>query len=242
MRTLYLDCGMGAAGDMLTAALLELLPDPEGFVKELNALGIPGVEYVREDAVKCGIGGTHMSVRIHGEEESEEMLHHHHEHEHHHEYDHDHTHDHDHGEHHHHQHSGLHDIEHIVRGHLHLPQQVQDDILTVYGLIAEAESRAHGMPVEEIHFHEVGTMDAIADVTAVCLLMNRLAPDEVVVSPIHVGSGQVRCAHGILPVPAPATAFILRDVPIYGGTVQGELCTPTGAALLRHFATRFGAM
>ena len=119
---------------------------------------------------------------------------------------------------------------------------MQDDILTVYGLIAEAESRAHGMPVEEIHFHEVGTMDAIADVTAVCLLMNRLAPDEVVVSPIHVGSGQVRCAHGILPVPAPATAFILRDVPIYGGTVQGELCTPTGAALLRHFATRFGAM
>ena len=101
---------------------------------------------------------------------------------------------------------------------------------------------SNGMPVEEIHFHEVGTMDAIADVTAVCLLMNRLAPDEVVVSPIHVGSGQVRCAHGILPVPAPATAFILRDVPIYGGTVQGELCTPTGAALLRHFATRFGAM
>ena len=242
MRTLYLDCGMGAAGDMLTAALLELLPDPESFVKELNALGIPGVEYVREDAVKCGIGGTHMSVRIHGEEESEEMLHHHHEHEHHHEYDHEHTHDYGHGEHHHHQYSGLHDIEHIVRGHLHLPQQVQDDILTVYGLIAEAESRAHGMPVEEIHFHEVGTMDAIADVTAVCLLMNRLAPDEVVVSPIHVGSGQVRCAHGILPVPAPATAFILRDVPIYGGTVQGELCTPTGAALLRHFATRFGAM
>ena len=112
MKTLYLDCGMGAAGDMLTAALLELLPDPEGFVKELNALGIPGVEYVREDAVKCGIGGTHMSVRIHGEEESEEMLRHHHEHEHHHE--HTHEHDHGHGEHHHHQHSGLHDIEHIV--------------------------------------------------------------------------------------------------------------------------------
>ena len=238
MRTLYLDCGMGAAGDMLTAALLELLPDPEGFVKELNALGIPGVEYVREDAVKCGIGGTHMSVRIHGEEESEEMLRHHHEHEHHHE--HTHEYDHDHGEHHHHQHSGLHDIEHIVRGHLHLPQQVQDDVLAVYGLIAEAESHAHGMPVEEIHFHEVGTMDAIADVTAVCLLMNRLAPDEVVVSPIHVGSGQVRCAHGILPVPAPATAFILRDVPIYGGTVQGELCTPTGAALLRYFVDEFG--
>ena len=212
------------------------------FSEELNALGIPGVEYVREDAVKCGIGGTHMSVRIHGEEESEEMLHHHHEHEHHHEYDHEHTHDYGHGEHHHHQHSGLHDIEHIVRGHLHLPQQVQDDILTVYGLIAEAESRAHGMPVEEIHFHEVGTMDALADITAVCLLLERLAPEQIIVSPVHVGSGHVRCAHGILPVPAPATAILLRGVPIYGGHIAGELCTPTGAALLTQFAARFGDM
>src|SRR5699024_5887421 len=107
---------------------------------------------------------------------------------------------------------------------------------------AEAESHAHGVPVTEIHFHEVGTLDAVADVTAVCLLMHRLAPDDVVVSPVHVGSGQVHCAHGILPVPAPATAFILRGVPIYGGSVRGELCTPTGAALLKHFATRFGAM
>ena len=85
-------------------------------------------------------------------------------------------------------------------------------------------------------------MDAVADITAVCLLMERLAPEQVVVSPIHVGSGQVKCAHGILPVPAPATAYILRGVPIYGGSIQGELCTPTGAALLRHFATRFGDM
>ena len=79
-------------------------------------------------------------------------------------------------------------------------------------------------------------MDAIADITAVCMLMDRLAVDEVVVSPVHVGSGQVRCAHGILPVPAPATAYILKDVPIYGGGVRGELCTPTGAALIKHFA------
>jgi len=114
--------------------------------------------------------------------------------------------------------------------------------MAVYTLIAEAESHAHGVPVTEIHFHEVGTMDAITDITAVCLLMDRIAPDEVVVSPIHVGSGQVWCAHGILPVPAPATAYILRDVPVYGGRIQGELCTPTGAALLKHFATRFGDM
>lgn len=136
----------------------------------------------------------------------------------------------------------MHDIEHIVRGHLAIPEKVKDDIMAVYGLIAEAESHAHGVPVTEIHFHEVGTMDAVADITAVCLLMDRIAPDEVVVSPVHVGSGQVRCAHGILPVPAPATAYILRDVPIYGGSVRGELCTPTGAALLKHFASRFGDM
>lgn len=114
--------------------------------------------------------------------------------------------------------------------------------MQVYGLIADAESKAHGMPVTQIHFHEVGTMDAVADVTAVCLLMHEIAPDEVIASPVHVGSGTVHCAHGILPVPAPATAHILRGVPSYGGQIDGELCTPTGAALLKHFVTRFGPM
>jgi hypothetical protein len=114
--------------------------------------------------------------------------------------------------------------------------------MKVYGLIAEAESHVHNRPVTEIHFHEVGALDAIADITAVCLLMEELAPQSVVVSPVHVGSGQVRCAHGILPVPAPATAYLLEGVPIYGGSVRGELCTPTGAALLKTFATRFGDM
>lgn len=119
---------------------------------------------------------------------------------------------------------------------------MKKDIAAVYGLIAEAESHAHGRPVDQIHFHEVGSLDALADVTGVCLLMEKLSPDQVIVSPIHVGSGHVHCAHGILPVPAPATAHILRDVPVYGGQVQGELCTPTGAALLKYFADRFGAM
>ena len=242
MKTLYFDCGMGAAGDMLTAALLELLPDPEAFLAEFRALGIPGVEIRREAVSKCGIGGTHVTVTVHGEEESEDMHDHHHEHDHHdHEHHHEHEHDHDHDHKHHHHHSSLHDIGHIV-SHLALPEAVKEDVLAVYGLIAEAESQAHGVPVSEIHFHEVGTMDAVADVTAVCMLMHRLAPAQVVASPVHVGSGQVRCAHGILPVPAPATAYILRDVPIYGGAIRGELCTPTGAALLKHFATSFGPM
>ncbi len=283
MKTLYLECGMGAAGDMLTAALLELMPDPEAAVTELNSLGIPGVQFSKEAVSKCGIGGTHMTVKVHGEEESEEMFHHHHEHhdhsheqehdhesachehhdhlhehedhehthehthehedhEHAHEHSHEHTHEHGDAGHTHHHHSSLHDIEHIVCGHLNIPDQVKQDVMAVYGLIAEAESHAHGVPVTEIHFHEVGTMDAIADITAVCLLMNNIAPDQVIVSPVHVGSGHVHCAHGILPVPAPATAYILNGVPMYGGAVKGELCTPTGAALLKHFATRFGDM
>ena len=274
MKTLYLECGMGAAGDMLTAALLELMPDPDAVVAELNGLGIPGVQFSKEAMSKCGIGGTHMTVKVHGEEESEEMFHHHHEHhdhsheqehdhesachehhdhlhehedhehthEHTHEHSHEHTHEHGDAGHTHHHHSSLHDIEHIICDHLNLPDQVKQDVMAVYGLIAEAESHAHGVPVTEIHFHEVGTMDAVADITAVCLLMNKIAPDQVIVSPVHVGSGHVHCAHGILPVPAPATAYILNGVPMYGGAVKGELCTPTGAALLKHFATRFGDM
>ncbi len=134
------------------------------------------------------------------------------------------------------------DIEHVVRDHLDLPTEVKEDVLKVFGLIAEAESHVHGVPVSEIHFHEVGTMDAVADVTAVCYMMHELKPEKVIASPIHVGSGQVKCAHGILPVPAPATAYILKGIPFYGGAIKSELCTPTGAALLKYFVTSFGDM
>ena len=247
MKLLYLDCGMGAAGDMLMAALLELHPDPEDFLRRFNALGIPGVEVSREDAVKCGIHGSHLRVTVHGEEEEslDGHEHHHHghlhDHEHHHGHDHEHDHEHDHGhdhDHEHHHHTGMSEIRAIVAG-LALPEPVRRDILTVYELLAQAESRAHQMPVEEVHFHEVGAMDAVADITGVCMLMAELAPDRVVASPVHVGSGSVRCAHGILPVPAPATAFLLEGIPTYGGEIAGELCTPTGAALLRRFVTSF---
>ena len=237
MKTLYFDCSMGAAGDMLTAALLELHPDPAGFVEKLNSLGIPGVEYKAEPSVKCGIRGTHIRVTVNGEEEHEHL--HEHAQEHTHEHTHEHAHEH---EPHHHHHSDLHGIEHLIRDHMTLPEAVRKDVLAVYGLIAAAESKVHGVPVEEIHFHEVGTMDAVADVTAVCLLMRELVPEQVLASPVHVGCGQVRCAHGLMPVPAPATAELLRDVPIYGGAIQGELCTPTGAALLRYYVNKFGPM
>ncbi|MBP5532986.1 MAG: nickel pincer cofactor biosynthesis protein LarC [Lachnospiraceae bacterium] len=286
MRSLYIDCGMGAAGDMLTAALLELFPDSDKIVEELNGLGIPEVEFIKEKSVKCGIVGTHMKVTVHGEEEESEDFHEHHhdhehdhhdedhdhehdhddEHDHHHDDDHDHEHhhhhddDHDHEHHHHHDddhehehhhdhehahhhhHTSMHDIEHIVNDHIHISDKVKADVLAIYRLIAEAESKAHGRPVEEIHFHEVGNMDAVADITAVCYLIDKLGVEQIYVSPVHVGSGKVKCAHGILPVPAPATAHILQGIPTYGGNIKGELCTPTGAAILKHFATSFGNM
>ena len=225
MKILYMDFGMGAAGDMLTAALLELMPDRAAAIADLNAIGIPQVAYSCETVTRCGIRGTHVTVKACGREESEAM--------------HDHVH-HDHAHHHH--HTGLHDLEHIVRDHLALPEKVKADILAVYSLLAEAESHVHGVPVTQIHFHEVGTLDALADITAVCLLLERLAPEQIVVSPVCVGSGQARCAHGILPVPTPATAYLLRGIPSYSGSVRAELCTPTGAALLAHFASRFGEM
>lgn len=258
MKLLYLDCGMGAAGDMLGAALAELLPDDarDAFTSELNAAGIPGVHVSLDPSVKCGITGTHLTVTVNGTEEKEGGHSHSHEHSHHdhqhdhahdhshsHDHHHDHSHEHSHSHVHHHDHShrSLHDIHHIIDD-LKLPEAVRTDILAVYRLIAEAESKAHDKPVSEIHFHEVGTMDAIADIASVCLLLHKLAPDQIIASPIHVGSGQVKCAHGILPVPAPATAYILKDIPIYSGSIQGELCTPTGAALLKHFVTRFDQM
>ena len=220
MKTLFLDLGMGAAGDMLTAALLELTDDPAAFLQTLNDVGIPGVRFERQTVQKCGITGTHIAVTINGEQEDDA------------------PHTHAHGAH---AHGCMDEITHLVRDHLHLSENVKNNVLAVYDLLAQAESRVHGVPVTEIHFHEIGTMDALADITAVCMLMDALAPDEVVASPVHVGAGQVKCAHGILPVPAPATAILLTGIPIYGGAVQGELCTPTGAALLKHFVSRFGS-
>ena len=280
MKTLYIECAMGAAGDMLTAALLELMPDKETALAKLNAMGIPGVVFEAEPSAKCGITGTHMRVLIHGEEEGavpcghthahEDHHEHNHAHAHHHEHDHVHEHHHEHDHHvhthahvqedahchdsdahdhahhhehdaHHHAHHGMAEIRSLI-AELAVSETVKEKALAVYQSIAEAESRVHGAEVDQIHFHEVGSMDAVADVTAVCLLMELLAPEQVIVSPIHVGSGTVLCAHGRLPVPAPATALILEGIPIYGGSVQGELCTPTGAALLKTFADSFGPM
>jgi len=258
MKTLYFECNMGAAGDMLMASLLELHPNPAEFLQRLNSIGIPGVVVSSSAAVKHGITGTHVKVMINGQEEhSHDHGHSHdHSHDHDHGHSHDHSHDHDHGHSHDHSHdhdhshshgsgghshNGYHEIEHRI-GHLNISDKVKTNALAIYKLIAEAESHAHGVPVTQIHFHEVGEMDAVADIVGVCMLIEELSPDTIYASPINVGSGQVRCAHGILPVPAPATAHILQNVPMYSDDIKGELCTPTGAAILKHFATKFDKM
>ena len=270
MKTLYLECNMGAAGDMLMGALYELLEDKEGFLSTMNRL-IPGVTVEAQAASTCGIRGTHMAVAVHGEEEHSHDValghggdaihehvhetahdeahhghHHEHEHEHDHEHGHEHAHEHSHGHghehdqgHHPHHHTAPADINAILEG-LAVPEEVRANAKAVYARIADAEAKAHGVPVTEIHFHEVGALDAVADVTGVCLALHLLKPDRVVVSPVHVGSGQVRCAHGVMPVPAPATANLLTGIPTYSGDIRGELCTPTGAALLAHFGQSFG--
>jgi len=216
MKTLYWECAMGAAGDMLLAALYELLEDKESFLRTMNSL-LPQVELTPQIRTSCGISGVHMRVAVHGQEE--------HEHEHHHE----------------HRHTSPGHIAGLIDG-FPLPEAVKAHARGVYDAIAQAESQVHGVPVEEIHFHEVGALDAIADVTGVCYALHLLQPDQIQASPVHVGSGTVRCAHGIMPVPAPATAALLAGIPIYGGSVQGELCTPTGAALLARFAQTFGPL
>ena len=217
MKTLYLDCGMGAAGDMLSAALLELHDSPETVLDTLNlAFTGKAVLSVKKNE-KCGISGSHMTVTIDGQVEGEEHGHHHH------------------------NHTSITEVREFISG-LHLPVDVIRNALAVYDLIAAAEAHVHGHPMENIHFHEVGSLDAMADVVSVCYLMHELAPEKILASPIHVGSGTVRCAHGILPVPAPATQVLLTGIPIYSSDIQGELCTPTGAALLKHFVTGFSSL
>lgn len=244
MKTLYIDCGMGAAGDMLMSALMELVPHADDFILKLNSAGIPNVNVIREPVEKCGISCTHISVLVNGQEERSidhndhelEHQHHHHDHEHHHDHDHEHEH-----HHHHHEHNGVLDIERLIDS-LSVSDAVKTNAKNVYKLIEKAEASVHGKEVHSVHFHEVGAMDAVADIVGVCMLMEELAPQRVVVSPIRTGFGHVHCAHGILPIPAPATLKLLFGIPCYAGDIKGELCTPTGAALISYFATEYGTM
>ena len=216
MKTLFLDVSTGAAGDMISAAMLELFDDRAAALARLNDMRIPGVEFRAETVTKRGLAGTHLHVFYHGEEEDEHTLHGHH-------------------------HRHLADVTGIIAA-LNLPDEVKRDACAVYRSVAEAESAVHGETVDAVHFHELGMMDAIADVSAACLLKHMLGVEHVTATRVCTGFGTVRCAHGLLPVPAPATAKLLEGVPCFAGDMEGELCTPTGAALVKYFAQDFGQL
>lgn len=219
MKSLYIECKMGVAGDMLTASLLEHV-NKEEFVKKINSLNVPGVSFEVERVKKSSIEGNKVHVVINGTEEGLESKEHNH--------------------HSHHTHTSLEDVSVLINA-MDLSDKVKNDAINVYNLIANAESRVHGTSVKDIHFHEVGTIDAIVDVVSVCLLMDMISPDRIIASPINVGSGMVECAHGILPVPAPATALLLEGIPMYTDhDINTELCTPTGAALIKYFVSEYG--
>lgn len=209
MKTMYIDCQMGVAGDMLLAALLELIEDKHGFLEQMHRLGIPGFSVSCEKVVREGYEGTQAHVSVAQDDYLEGR--------------------------------SLADV-HAIIDTLLVSDAVKQNAKGVYQIIAEAETVVHETDLEHVHFHEVGSLRAIADITGVCLLMDALKCEQIIASPIHAGCGTVRCSHGILPVPAPATARILQDMPYYGGEVQGELCTPTGAALLKYFVHHFDEM
>lgn len=225
MKTLYLECNMGAAGDMLMSSLFELCEEKELFLNTMNQLFSPEIKLTPLKVTKNGIMGTQMQVLIRGHEEGV--------------YDFPekpHT-----EEHHHHHHVTYSAILEKIET-LDLPHAVKENASAIYKLIGEAEASVHGTTLEQIHFHEVGTLDALVDVVGCSYLFYLIAPEQILCSPVHVGSGFVKCAHGILPVPAPATAQLLKGIPFYSGDIASELCTPTGAAILKHFVNRFCTM
>lgn len=225
--------------------------------EEKTQKGIGGIQMhvavggVEEDEHLYGHGHDHEHEHSHdhGHPHDHEHNHEHgHSHEHNHEQGHDHEHNHEHG--HSHEHSHVHEHSHD-HGHQHshtsypeilerikalpLSEQVRKNAAEIYRRIGEAESKVHRTSIEQIHFHEVGSLDALVDVTASCLAIEMLGVDEILASPVCVGNGTVRCAHGVLPVPAPATAEIIKGMPVYFSETDGELLTPTGAAVLKHF-------
>ena len=242
MKTIYLECNMGAAGDMLMSALYEICDQKEWFLHKMNTVFAPyHIVLSPESAVSCGINGTHMKVTVDGTEEVSLDVK---------------------AGHAHHTHAESPDAsfaheasDSAEDGHSHthttyaavceeiasldLPAEVKDDALAIYRLLGEAEAKVHDTTLEQIHFHEVGTLDALADVVGCALLIRTIAPEQILASPLHVGNGFVKCAHGVLPVPAPATAELLRGIPFYTGSVTGELLTPTGAAILHYYVLRY---
>ncbi|MDY6411206.1 MAG: nickel pincer cofactor biosynthesis protein LarC [Synergistales bacterium] len=220
MKTLYLDCFAGIAGDMFIGALLNLVPDKkilaEG-IKKIRALNPEEYELIIEETTKNGLAGINFDVKLNHE--------HHHEHEHNHE--------------HHHRH--LADIEEMISS-SGLSLTVKREVLRGFSILAEAEAHVHGTTPDKIHFHEVGAVDSIIDITGAFILMEALGWPRVLCSPINTGSGTVECAHGVLPVPAPATEYLLHGLPVFAQGSPMERTTPTGALLAKILADGFSAI
>lgn len=245
MKTLFFECNMGAAGDMLMSALYEVCDQKDLFLKTINEVFAPyQITVQAEPMAKCGILGTHMKICVDGKESTSS-------------------------------HSvvpslrsfSLHDriknaspkndvpadtdvplqftdydsllstIENLS-----LPEQVKEDAKTIYKLLGTAEAKVHGSTLSQIHFEEPIGLDAIADVIGCALLVYLINPEQICASPIHVGNGFIRYAQGVISIPAPATAELLTNVPFYTGSITGELCTPTGAAILKHYVKQFSSM
>jgi uncharacterized protein (TIGR00299 family) protein len=245
MRIGYLECFAGISGDMLMGALVDAGAPIELLHRTTASLAL-GAELRVTKVNRSGIQSTKIDVMVNGQVhepaaptgpvQAEEHGHgHHHDH---HPHDHDHAHKHENYNHHHGR--SLPEIRSLLM-HAGLTQRALNFSLTVFGLLAEAEGRIHGVPAEEVHFHEVGGIDAIIDIACCAAAADALDLDAWYCSPVNVGSGFVNCAHGRFPVPAPATAELLKNLPTYSAHVQMELVTPTGAALLRALDCRFDA-
>lgn len=222
MKVLYFDCFAGAAGDMILGALIDAGLPFDALKGALGSLAVEGWDVSVDRVVKTGV--TAAKFRVH-----ERQPHHHH---HHHGHEHRHHH-HDHG------HHSLAEIERAI-GRSALSDGGKGRAIAMFRRLAEAESAVHGIPVEQIHLHEVGALDSIIDIVGCVFALEWFAADRVVCSPLNVGGGMVRSAHGVFPVPAPATVRLFGQAPVYSSGVQAELLTPTGALVLTEYASAFG--
>lgn len=243
MRILYYDCFSGISGDMNLGALVDIGVEREYLTNELLKLNISGYEISIKRDVKNGISGTKVDVilednYIHDERHNYNQNHNHdHHHNHGHEHQHEDNHIHIHTATNHHEHRNFRDIENIIESSS-LNENVKNISLRIFEKVAEAEAKVHNKSIEEVHFHEVGAVDSIVDIVGAAICIDYLKVDKIKCSTIEVGSGFVKCAHGLLPVPAPATAEILKDKPIKAN-ISFEATTPTGAAILAYAVDEF---
>ncbi|MCE9637630.1 MAG: nickel pincer cofactor biosynthesis protein LarC [Planctomycetes bacterium] len=243
MKDLYLDCFSGVAGDMLVGALLDLGAPFEAVRDGLAKLGVSGDRLERRTVVRHAIAATKFEVVLDGHEHADPGAFAHPAgsgHEHSHADGHTHSHPHDHGHAHDHDHEtphahgaarGLREIRALLTA-ADLPLRVRDRALASFSLLAAAEGRVHGMPPEDVHFHEVGAVDAICDIVGTCLALEALDVDRIFVGPLRTGSGFVKCAHGTMPIPAPGALNCLDGFDVRFEQGRGELVTPTGACLV----------